>query len=78
MLILIQADFCQPVLLRLLSHVMGMKMIMVMINIRDRGLSYSQPYSEVKWRLKALAQVGRFRRHTFALVQKTLRGPQER
>ena len=53
------------------------------INCRGReGQSFlkaSTASAEVKWRLEILAQVRQFRHHTFArLVQKNLRGPQER
>ena len=53
------------------------------VNRRGReGQSFlkaSTASAEVKWRLEILAQVRQFRHHTFArLVQKKLRGPQER
>ena len=78
---------------RLASHVLqygdGTKRIVFMlyhfwrtiVNRRGReGQSFSiATTSEVKWRLEILAQVQRFQHHTFIrLVQKILRGPQER
>ena len=87
-----QAPLVDKIIDRLASHIFqygdGTKRIVYMLYHFWRaianqggggGQSLSGNATEVKWRLEILAQVRQFRHHTFArLVQKNLRGPQER